>query len=205
MAKSRQRIKGRKESGRFVAIPHAVMVCENWHRCSGTGIKLLLALAKQFNGNNNGDLCAARSVLGSEGWTSAGVLNDGLRELEHYGLIEKTRQGGMHRASLYALTWKPIDYCGGKLDGPATKVPSGAYRVTRPKFRKSKDRSPSPESGAHRSGIRSDPTPCQVNADPDSGAKSREIGDQSLRNPDTFLESTKRQRPREGMDSPPSR
>jgi hypothetical protein len=41
-----------------------------------------------------------------------------------------TRQGGLHKASLYALTWKEVNECDGKLDvgfGP-TRVASGRWR-----------------------------------------------------------------------------
>ena len=44
------------------------------------------------------------------------------------GMIELTRQGGLHCASLYAVTWLPIDECGGKLDVNATAVASGLWK-----------------------------------------------------------------------------
>jgi hypothetical protein len=51
-----------------------------------------------------------------------------LKELVHFGLIEMTRQGGLNRCSLYALTWRPIDDCKGKLDCAATKNASGKWK-----------------------------------------------------------------------------
>ena len=44
------------------------------------------------------------------------------------GLIEQTRQGGLHAAGLYAITWQAIDECHGKLDVAATRVPSNKWR-----------------------------------------------------------------------------
>jgi len=175
VAKTRQKVKGRRESGRFIIIPHAVMESENWRRCSGTGIKLLLAIAKQFKGNNNGDLCASLSVLRREGWTSSSVLADALRELLHFGLIEKTRQGGLHQPCLYAFTWKCIDACGGKLDVPASTAPSGLYRISKPKFRRGKNRSPSPDPEANRSGIRIDSSAQSANTGSESEPKAHAI------------------------------
>jgi len=153
--RSRQRFKGRRESGNFVQLPHCVIDAENWTRCGGSATRLLLELARQYNGHNNGDLCAAMSVLKPRGWRSADVLRHALVELRHYGFIELTRQGGMHRASLYALAWKPIDPCGGKLDVPAANTASHAYRTPKPPYRRPKrGAKASPESGERSAGSR---------------------------------------------------
>jgi hypothetical protein len=91
-------------------------------------VKLLVDLAAQYKGSNNGDLCAAWSVMHPRGWRSKETLFKSLRELEHYGMIERTRQGGRKRATLYAITWRAIDYCGGKLDVSCTRSPSGTWK-----------------------------------------------------------------------------
>jgi hypothetical protein len=147
---ARWRHKGRQEGGSFAAIPHALMDSPNWQRCSGTAIKLLCELARQFNGHNNGDLCAALSVLKPRGWTSADVVSWGLRELRHYGLIVLTRQGGLHAASLYALTWHPINECSGKrLELAPTRLATGEWKEQRPAFKRPlRNRGASPLSGA---------------------------------------------------------
>ena len=72
---------------------------------------------------NNGDLCVAWGTtpkfkgMKDRGWRSKGTLYRSLRQLQDCGFIEQTRQGGKHRASLYAVTWQPIDE---RLD-PTTK------------------------------------------------------------------------------------
>ena len=109
-------------------IPHALQDSPNWRACSGSAIKLLCDLARQYRGNNNGDLCASMSILKPRGWTSPETVHYALLELRHYGLIVLTRQGGLHAASLYALTWHAIDECGGKLDCAATSVAPGLWR-----------------------------------------------------------------------------
>lgn len=68
--RSRLKTKGRRESGTFMAIPHAVTDSSNWRQCSGTAIKMLCELARQYNGYNNGDLGAAFSMLRPRGWSS---------------------------------------------------------------------------------------------------------------------------------------
>lgn len=127
--RSRVKHKGRKEGWSFALIPHPVMDSPNWCRCSATAIKLLLELARQFNGYNNGDLSAAMGILRPRGWSSPETVTNAYRELMHYGLIQLTRQGGLHGASLYALTWLAIDECKGKLECSATNVASGAWRT----------------------------------------------------------------------------
>lgn len=129
---------GRRESGTFTLIPHAVQDSENWKRCGASAIKLLLAIARQYNGNNNGDLCASWSILRARGMRSPDTLNRALCELKHYGLIELTRQGGLHVPSLYALTWLAIDDCKGKLDVSATRVASGKWKHPREPFDRDK-------------------------------------------------------------------
>ena len=129
--RSRSKHKGRSESGSFTAIPHAVQDSANWRACSGTAIKLLCELARQYNGHNNGDLGAAITVLKLRGWKSSDTLNNALHELRHYGLIELTRQGGLNMPSLYAVTWHAIDDCKGKLDCAGTRKPSGDWKEQR--------------------------------------------------------------------------
>lgn len=97
-------------------------------------VRLLLELARQYNGFNNGDLCAAWRLMHPRGWRSREALHRALKELKEHGLILLTRQGGKHRANLYALTWEAIDECGGKLDVAATRTPPGDWRTWNEQF-----------------------------------------------------------------------
>jgi hypothetical protein len=74
-----------------------------------------LALAMQFNGHNNGDLCAAPAVMAKHGLAHSTVRR-AIKTLLARNLIALTRQGCKRRCSLYALTHEPVDECGGKLD-----------------------------------------------------------------------------------------
>ena len=60
---SRIKAKGRRETGRFVAFPHAVMKTEDYTGLSYKSKALLLDIALQYNGRNNGDLTVALAVL----------------------------------------------------------------------------------------------------------------------------------------------
>lgn len=148
--RSRQKHKGRSESGSYTAIPHALQDSPNWRMCGHPALRLLMDIARQYKGFNNGDLCASLSVLKRYGWTSNDTVGRALRELLHYGFIVLTRQGGLHAPNLYALTWKPIDDCGGKLDVPPTRVAAGEWKQQRAKFKQPpRKQNATPPDGSH--------------------------------------------------------
>lgn len=126
----RRKFTGRVESGGFFALPHAVMASPAFRGLSAPAVKMLCDLGGQYRGANNGDLSAAWRIMQPKGWRSRDTLSRAIRELRDAGLIEQTRQGGLHRCSLYALTWQAIDECGGKLDVPATRAPSGLWKAS---------------------------------------------------------------------------
>ncbi|WP_036313689.1 hypothetical protein [Methylophaga thiooxydans] len=115
-------------NGTFLAIPHAILNAPLYPNLSAHAIKLLADIGAQYNGKNNGDLCATWSLMKKRGWKSPDTLNKARKELLESGLIKVTRAGGRHMASLYALTWRPINFCGGKLDIPETVAAPGDWR-----------------------------------------------------------------------------
>jgi hypothetical protein len=127
VARNRFKSKGRAESGSYVTVPHDVLHSANYLALSAHAVKLLMDVVAQFRGNNNGDLCASFTLMVKRGWRSRDTLCKAIRELRHYGLIELTRQGGKNLACLYALTWKPINECRGKVS--PTQVASGLWRL----------------------------------------------------------------------------
>jgi hypothetical protein len=89
----------------------------------------------QFNGQNNGDLCAAAGVMKKLGWNSKRQLMEARKELEHYGLIRVTRQGGRTKTpTLYAVTFINIHYCKGKHHHSTTETPTLDWRQDREKW-----------------------------------------------------------------------
>jgi hypothetical protein len=126
--RKRDRMVGRRESGWFARFPVVVLQSTSYRKLSFKSRALLLDLGSQFNGHNNGDLCATWSLMRKLGWRSKDTLQRALAELKEAGMIELTRQGGLHQSSLYAYTWMPIDHCGGKLDVVETSVASNIWR-----------------------------------------------------------------------------
>lgn len=132
-----EKAKGRKESGNFAQIPVSVLVSAEFHSITGEAVRLLVAIAAQFNGYNNGNMNAALTDMRKYGFTSQGTLSRALLCLLNTGLIIKTRQGffmpGKNRCSLYAIAWRPIDACPGKnLSVKPTSAPPKSFHPATP-------------------------------------------------------------------------
>lgn len=129
MAKNYSQAKGRSNRYTFVMLTHQIMDSDNYMSLSGKALRLLLDLARQYKGYNNGDLCASRSVLKKRQWTSNSSIGRALSELLEKGWITETRKGGLGiGCSLYALTWQPIDECKGKLEVRPTRTASHDWK-----------------------------------------------------------------------------
>ena len=134
----------------FTSLPHGLQDHENFIRLTTPAVKLLLNVARQYNGRNNGDLSVTLKVMSPYGWTSNDTLYRALDCLLHYGMLSITRKGSLNRCSLYALTWQKIDQHNGKLDVCSTTQASGLWREPRPKWTprpRKKNRSSIPSGG----------------------------------------------------------
>ena len=136
-----RRNKGRMMTDSFVRIPHHVVNHENFRTLSCRATKLLIDLLAQYRGYNNGDLCAPLSLMRERGWNSSDQLQKAKNEVIEKDVIIVTRQGGLNKCSLYAVTWFQIDECNGKLDVASSTTPPVNW----------KKRLPSPPSGVKES------------------------------------------------------
>lgn len=96
------------DAGAYVAcvrLPRGVILSEAYRGLPGTAVKLLMDIAVQFDGTNNGRLVATRRSLAALGWTSHDVVERNLAALQAAGLLIETRSGGPNRSALYALAW----------------------------------------------------------------------------------------------------
>lgn len=128
MARSRLKSKGRTDRGGFIAIPNALHDYPAFSELSGTALKVLLGLARQYRGANNGDLSASHTQAAKWGVGSKTSLAKALSDLQKHGLIIRTREGVFinpgGRCALYALAWRPVDDCPGKnLEIASTPTP----------------------------------------------------------------------------------
>ena len=125
--RDRRKFKGRQESGTFMQVPTAVLMSQNFLSLSHKAKALLLDIGARYNGHNNGDLAAPWSWMQARGWRSKDTLHKAIKELLQAGMIELTRQGGLHGPSLYAFTWKQIDECKAHPEITPTRVASGKW------------------------------------------------------------------------------
>lgn len=123
----------KRDGGQFYAIPHSVLNGAAYLSVSSHARMLLFDLIAQYKGDNNGDFCAAYSMMKQRGWKSQHTLLNAKRELLNVGLIEETRKGARpNLASLYAVTWLALDECNGKLDITPAGFHRGAYKLKDP-------------------------------------------------------------------------
>ena len=113
-------------------MPFAVIRSKSFADLSAHAVKLVCDFLAQYKGDNNGDLCVAWKLMRERGWRSRDTLEKARRELLDRGWIVITRQGGRHQATLYAVTFYAIDYCGGKLDVKQTGSPTGEWKQNEP-------------------------------------------------------------------------
>jgi len=121
--------KGASGEGHRLIVPAAVLNSPNYRGLSHKAKALILDMGARYNGFNNGNLAMPWSWMKLQGWKSKDTLQRAIRELLSAGMIELTRQGGMHAPSLYAYTWVEIHETKAALDVPFTRVASGKWRA----------------------------------------------------------------------------
>jgi len=131
VAARRGKRKDRKVKGNFLLIGHHVVRGSEWASLTAHEVKLLIDVAAQFKGHNNGDLVATWSYMEQRGWRSRGTLCKALKGLRRKGWLILSRQGGRHRASLYAVSWYGIDECNRKLDVRPSPIPENSWRESK--------------------------------------------------------------------------
>ena len=172
--------------GRYALLPWAVHDSPAYAGASIAAKALLMELARQHNGANNGRLHLVHSWLAGRGWPSKSIVEKARAELIERGLIIQTKQGGLFIGpTWYALTWLPISNHAGldiaphqyhkggwqfcNLPPTARRKPPTKKRERQPDHRGSID----PTTGAGQSPI--DPTTgaisalCGKSADPTTG------------------------------------
>lgn len=129
MAHSRLKAKGRRECGPYVIVPKDILLSDEYALLPAPAVKLMFDVYARYNGSNNGDFAASWTFMKSRGWRSKGTLQRALQALLTAGWLILTRQGGRHKASLYAVSFRPIDECKGKLDVLPTVVAPDSWRT----------------------------------------------------------------------------
>ncbi len=187
---NRTRKKGRRASGTFALIPSEIVDSPAYASLSWPARALLLEMASMYRGSdekhrkgNNGDLSAAYALHKARGWHRS-TLQNTCAELEKSGFIVRTRQGGRNACNLYALTWRPIDECGGKLDA-GVRTGGAPLRL----WTSNRNILPSPQKGQGRAPLArvpGHPNPKPARSSPNIGLVAPNLADGLARETGTF-------------------
>jgi hypothetical protein len=83
----------RRDSGGFIALPWSVVDSPAYQQLGHPARSLLLEIARQCVGDNNGMLLASAAHLAKRGWSSNDVITRAKRELLEAGFIHETVKG----------------------------------------------------------------------------------------------------------------
>lgn len=120
-----------RDSGGFVAIPWCVLDSPAYQALSHPAKALLMEIARQFHGDDNGRMIVTLAHLKPRGWTSYDTIQRAKQELIEAGLIFETVKGHRpNRASWFALTWLSLDKLDGYDAGAAAGFVRSAYLKT---------------------------------------------------------------------------
>ena len=133
MAKNKMRADGRSDRKKTGAWLPTEVLCSSAYMELTSGAKnVLVAVAAQYRGagTNNGDLCVSVTVLARYGIKSPDVIWRAEKQLRQHRLLRCTRRGMKLRNTpgLYAITWKPIDRCDGKIGRVSSSVAGNEWR-----------------------------------------------------------------------------
>lgn len=131
MAKSKRHGASSRDAGGFVPIPWMVLDSPAYLQLSHPAKSLLLEIARQFHGDDNGRMIVTLAYLKPRGWTSYDTIQRAKQELLDAGLIFETVKGHRpHKASWYALTWLSLDKLDGFDQGASAGFVRSAYLKT---------------------------------------------------------------------------
>ncbi|OCS50796.1 hypothetical protein [Ralstonia pickettii] len=125
-----------RDAGGFVPIPWAVLDSSAYQGLSHPAKALLVEIARQFHGNDNGRMIVTLAYLKPRGWSSYDTIQRAKQELLAAELIHETCKGHRpNRASWYAVTWLSLDKLDGYDAGAAAGFVRSAYLKTQPLHR----------------------------------------------------------------------
>jgi hypothetical protein len=120
-----------RDGYQFAALPWPVLKAPAYLQLSKTAKALLVEVAFQFTGHNNGRLLISMAHLRKRNWNSADVVQRAKQELLNANLIFETVKGHRpNKASWYALTWQDLDRHPDYDPGASQAFSRGAYRVS---------------------------------------------------------------------------
>lgn len=103
--------KGRRRTTPFVMIEHRLLDSQAWAGLSGTAAKLLLRMARLYDGSNNGAIVLGERQAADTIGVSRATIGKAFDELEVAGFIVATARGHfavkLRQATTWRLTFQP--------------------------------------------------------------------------------------------------
>ncbi len=114
------------KAARFVQLPMVLLDSEAVSTLGHAPFRVMVCLAANYNGKNNGNLGLTASQVADKG-ISKNTFYSAVAELERRGVIERTYAASRvpPRPTKYALCWLPID---DTEYSRTTRLPSHAYK-----------------------------------------------------------------------------
>jgi hypothetical protein len=129
MSKSYKASKAKRDGDRYMALPHVVIDSPSYRALGYAARALLIDIARQYTGSNNGRLVACTKYLKPMGWNSHGTISRALAEIKEAGLLIETRMGMRpNRAAWFALGWYALDVTDG-IDLDPKSYRTGQYKI----------------------------------------------------------------------------
>jgi hypothetical protein len=129
MGRDKRASKAGRDPGGFAAIPWSVLDSQAYRELSHPARALLVEMARQLRGDNNGALLCSRDYMAKRGW-SWDVVHRAKQHLIAAGFLHETVKGHRpNKASWYAVTWCALDRLAGLDEGTAQTFTRGAYKA----------------------------------------------------------------------------
>ena len=95
----------KRDGKTFVPLPMVMLESPGYRLASHPARALLIDIAMQYTGHNNGKLTACAKYLKPKGWRSSDTIVRARRELIDCGLLIETRKGARpNKAAWFALS-----------------------------------------------------------------------------------------------------
>lgn len=132
MGREKKARRAYRDAGGFAAIPWTVLDSSAYQGLSHPAKALMMEIARQYHGDDNGRMIVTLAYLGPRGWSSNDTISRAKRELLEAGLIYETVKGCRpHKASWYAATWWALDKLAGYDSGAEAGFVRSAYHHAR--------------------------------------------------------------------------
>ena len=128
MARSKWKAgRDKRDGGQFIALPLVVLDSPGYRLASYPARAMLVDIAMQYSGGNNGKLTACAKYLHPKGWNSNATIHRAVRDLIDCRLLIETRKGARpNKAAWFALSWLALDQTSG-IEIDPTLYRTGGY------------------------------------------------------------------------------